>query len=345
LKKEAFGHATGEILIEVDHDDLLTIDCLEEVGKAFADADVGFVYSNAAMLAKRWERYGPGRGWEYRDFSWCGENLTEVVAFKPSAASLAFVWYAPDHVRAWRKSVYDTLGGHDSSRQILDDHDLLIRTYLLTKMHHIDKVLYIYRVTGKNTSVQTDINQQIQRETVQLYFENAYKLAEREADLRGLMKIDLCGAFDKPPGYISLDKNAGDIMCDLDGGIPLRTGSVGVVRAHDAIEHLRNPITTMTEIHRVLADGGWALISVPSTDGRGAFQDPTHVSFWNENSFWYWTRAQQAQYIANSVARFQAFRLDTYFPTEWHRASNICYVAAHLRAVKSDARRPHLQQI
>ena len=27
----------------------------------------------------------------------------------------------------------------------------------------------------------------------------------------------------------------------------------------------------------------------PSTDGRGAFQDPTHVSFYNENSFWYFT--------------------------------------------------------
>ena len=27
----------------------------------------------------------------------------------------------------------------------------------------------------------------------------------------------------------------------------------------------------------------------PSTDGRGAYQDPTHVAFYNENSFWYYT--------------------------------------------------------
>jgi SAM-dependent methyltransferase len=118
-----------------------------------------------------------------------------------------------------------------------------------------------------------------------------------------------------------------------------------VVRAHDAIEHLRSPIKTMTEIHRVLADGGWAMLSTPSTDGRGAFQDPTHVSFWNENSFWYWTQAQQGRYIRNESVKFQAFRLDTDFPSAWHRRHNIPYVTTHLRAVKGGERRPHLQAI
>ncbi len=345
LKREAFSHAAGEIVVEVDHDDLLTPNCLTELGRAFNDKAIGFVYSNAAMLAKDWKRFSEGRGWEYRPFDWGGETLTEVVSFKPSAASLAFVWYAPDHVRAWRKCVYDAIGGHDGGREILDDHELLIRTYLHTRMHHIDRPLYLYRVNGKNTSAQPQINQRIQTETVQLYFSNAYRLAEREADLRGLLKIDLCGGIDKPPGYISLDQFGGDITCNLNEGIPLRTDSVGVIRAHDAIEHLKNPITTMTEMHRVLADGGWAMIFVPSTDGRGAFQDPTHVSFWNENSFWYWTRTQQARYIRNQDVRFQAFRLDTGFPSSWHRQSNIPYVTAHLRACKTMNRRPHLQAI
>jgi O-antigen biosynthesis protein len=345
LKREAFGHAGGEILVELDHDDMLTPDCLEELSTAFREPAVGFVYSNAVMLAANWQKFGEGRGWQYRTFDWHGQALTEVISFAPSAASLAFVWYAPDHVRAWRKSVYAELGGHDPARDILDDHELLIRTYLHTTMRHIDKALYLYRVSGRNTCVQTEINSRIQVETVQLFFRHAYQLAEREADLRGLMKIDLCGGLDKPPGYVSLDRHGGDITCDLDQGIPLDSHSVGVVRAHDAIEHLKNPITTMTEIHRVLADGGWAMISVPSTDGRGAFQDPTHVSYWNENSFWYWTRAQQARYIRNEAVKFQAFRLDTGFPSEWYRQSNIPYVTAHLRAVKSADRRPHLQWI
>jgi len=35
----------------------------------------------------------------------------------------------------------------------------------------------------------------------------------------------------------------------------------------------------MKEIYRVLCDGGWAMIEVPSTDGRGAWQDPTHCCY------------------------------------------------------------------
>jgi O-antigen biosynthesis protein len=37
-----------------------------------------------------------------------------------------------------------------------------------------------------------------------------------------------------------------------------------------------------------LVPGGWLLAATPSTDVRGAFQDPTNCSFWNvPNSFWY----------------------------------------------------------
>jgi hypothetical protein len=44
----------------------------------------------------------------------------------------------------------------------------------------------------------------------------------------------------------------------------------------------------MNELWRVLGPGGTAEIAVPTTDGPGAFQDPTHVSFWNRRSFLYY---------------------------------------------------------
>ena len=84
--------------------------------------------------------------------------------------------------------------------------------------------------------------------------------------------------------------------------------AAAVARAHDALEHLRDPIHTMREIHRCLAPQGWLLSQTPSTDGCGAFQDPTHVSFWNSNSFWYYTRADQNRFIDCPV-RFQTNRL------------------------------------
>jgi glycosyltransferase involved in cell wall biosynthesis len=50
LKKYACTLATGEIIAEVDHDDMITPDCLEELARAFADRQTGFVYSNCAKL-------------------------------------------------------------------------------------------------------------------------------------------------------------------------------------------------------------------------------------------------------------------------------------------------------
>ena len=72
------------------------------------------------------------------------------------------------------------------------------------------------------------------------------------------------------------------------------------------------------------------LSMTPSTDGRGAFQDPTHVAFYNQNSFWYFTERQYAAFVPQIQCRFQVSRLSTYSPSEWHREHDIPYVAANL---------------
>jgi len=150
------------------------------------------------------------------------------------------------------------------------------------------------------------------------------------------MIIDLGGGINPRAGCTTLDLEGGDITCDLNEGIPLADNSVGVLNASHLIEHLHDKHKIMSEIHRVLADGGWAFIEVPSTDGRGAFQDPTHVSYWNENSFWYYTRQDKAKFIRNNTIRFQDFRLDTIW---WD--DKIAVTNAWLVAVKSNKRRPH----
>jgi SAM-dependent methyltransferase len=80
-------------------------------------------------------------------------------------------------------------------------------------------------------------------------------------------------------------------MCwDLSTVWPWPDSTIEEIIADDIIEHLPDKIQTMNEIHRVLVPGGLAHIFVPTTDGRGAWQDPTHVSYWNRNSFWYYTK-------------------------------------------------------
>lgn len=339
-KKEAFSRGTGEILVEVDHDDLLLPECAEELNKAFADLEVGFVYSDDLKLhvEDKFAPYNPSHGWTFDLIPWRDKKLYRMHSFEPSAQSVAFIWYAPDHVRAWRKTVYDEIGGHNPELEICDDQELMIRTYLRTRMKHIPKPLYVYRITGDNTWLEK--NEKIQTETVRIYKEYGFKLAERDCDLKGLLKIDLGGGLNPKEGYISIDQRNGQIKCDLNDGIPLKDNSVGVLNASHIIEHLRDPLKTMSEIYRVLADGGWAMIEVPSTDGRGAFQDPTHVSFWNENSFWYYTKSSKAKYIDNSSIRFQVFRNDTVW---WD--NKIAVTHCWLTAIKSNKRRPALIDI
>ncbi len=105
------------------------------------------------------------------------------------------------------------------------------------------------------------------------------------------MKLNL-GCCDRIlADYVNVDIVAGhgvDVVADLSKPWPWPDGSVERVRAHDVIEHLPDKIHTMNELWRVLAPGRIVEIAVPTTDGPGAFQDPTHVSFWNRRSFLYY---------------------------------------------------------
>lgn len=71
-----------------------------------------------------------------------------------------------------------------------------------------------------------------------------------------------------------------------------------------------------------------------STDGRGALQDPTHVSFWNPNSFWYYTDPNDMKYVSAFSGRFRAEQVVQPFPTPWHEANDIPYVYADLSSMK-----------
>ena len=100
-------------------------------------------------------------------------------------------------------------------------------------------------------------------------------LGSCDAHLTGFINVDLCEPADQ--------------IADLSKDWPWGDGSVEYIHAADIIEHLPDKIHTMNEAWRVLKPGGVFHVVVPTTDGRGAWQDPTHVSYWNRNSFFYYT--------------------------------------------------------
>lgn len=106
------------------------------------------------------------------------------------------------------------------------------------------------------------------------------------------MKLNLGCSDQILPGFENVDIAPApgvSHVCDLNKAPwPWANSSVQYIRAHDIIEHLINKIQTMNECHRILTPGGTIDIVVPTTGGTGAFQDPTHVSYWNERSFLYY---------------------------------------------------------
>ena len=162
-----------------------------------------------------------------------------------------------------------------------------------------------------------------------------------------LPAIDLGGAFNCPPGFTSVDLQDADVNCNILTGLPFPTDSIGTVRAWDFLEHVPHCATSaclhtapfctvglMNEIYRVLAPDGLFVSATPSTDGRGAFQDPTHCSWWNPNSFWYYTQTEQRRYLRNLTASFHAESVTQSYPSPWHEEHRILYVFATLRALK-----------
>jgi len=341
IKGFAFRQAKGDILLELDHDDLLTPDALAETIAAFADPEIGFVYSDWADFADdgrpvtyrradtrpNWDACG----WKFYDL----KGIECVRAWEPSAAALSLVFYAPNHLRAWRRSVYEAAGGHSANLEVADDHDLLVRTFLLSRMRHIPKCLYLYRVHKTNTwSPRTGSITSLTNAIRDRWLAD---LVLRECELDAVPCYDLGGAMNCPEGWTPVDvKQSKDgqptVVADLREPWPFPDGSVGAFRAVDFLEHIADKRFVMSEIHRCLRPNGWLLSQTPSTDGRGAWQDPTHVSFWNENAFWYWTRSSHAGYIENDDIRFIEQRLFT-------SSGDIPYVVADLQALKPGAPR------
>lgn len=360
LKRAAVAACAGEILVELDHDDMLAAGCLRNLAEVAAAAPGGFYYSDWAGVRPDGEAevFDNGFGWEKYTAEVLGERRTCLRAFDATARALCEIHYAPNHVRAWHRTAYERAGGHDPAMPVGDDHDLVCRTFLAgVPFVHVRGPLYLYRASPDSTShVRAGEIRRAQAATRDRYL---HQLVAEWCGRARLPMLDLGGAHNPAPGHIPVDVSlpetdpalychtmivgtgrwpgaiGGDVMTVLRG---LPPDSVGCVRAVDFIEHLPRDqmVPFMNEVHRVLAPQGWLLSSTPSTDGRGAFQDPTHTNFVNENSFWYYTNGGYSKYLNGAVTgRFQAVRLWTDYPSRFHEQNNIPYVHADLCAVKA----------
>lgn len=351
-KSYATEQCVGEILVELDHDDLLAPTCLERVVDAFdANPRAAVVYSSFAIvdadLRSLPPQFGGWAGWATSEqtVQVLGRSRRLTVTHAMDASyphNASLVWFAPNHARAFRRSAYEAAGGYDYRRRVCDDLDLLTRLYQQGPFVMVDEPLYLQRSHPAQTQLRPDLNAEIQDETWRLYDERLEDLALTWAARNGLAALDLGAAHAPHPGYAGVDLRPGPGVAYVGDVLEvlaeLEDESVGVVRAVDFLEHVADRVALWNELWRVLAHGGLVLSDTPSTDGRGAWQDPTHVAGYNENAFWYFTDPAMQAYVPELVCRFQAARVVTRHPSEWHREHDVSYVQANLVAVHDGPR-------
>lgn len=138
----------GDYLVEVDHDDEITPDCLMKLYDCFMASNADFVYSDALEYIDGGSiSYGDvfsyGQGY-YRNEVINGIEYTiPITTSSINAKSIRGIHAMPNHVRCWDKNFYHRIGGHNTELSVIDDMDLMSRTFLYGKMAKVDKVLYI----------------------------------------------------------------------------------------------------------------------------------------------------------------------------------------------------------
>jgi glycosyltransferase involved in cell wall biosynthesis len=176
VKRQAFMAAEGDILVELDHDDELTPDALALIVDAFEDPEVGFVYSDWCEInsAGEWCRYPEGWAFGYGSDYEIAPGQWVMRAPEINRTTMSHIVSAPNHVRAWRASVYRALGGHDPTLPVADDYDLCVRTVLETKWAHIPRMIYRQHIGGhtaqrqRNALIQSLVAEISQRYATQL---------------------------------------------------------------------------------------------------------------------------------------------------------------------------------
>jgi glycosyltransferase involved in cell wall biosynthesis len=157
VKRKAFMVATGDILVELDHDDELIPDALAEIEAAFQDPVIGFVYSDWCEILPDGQsgKYPDGWAFGYGEHYWSDEYGVWVMKAPPlNLTTISHIVSAPNHVRAWRADVYRQIGGHNPDLPIADDYELVVRTALSTKVAYISRLLYKQHIGGHTAQRQ-----------------------------------------------------------------------------------------------------------------------------------------------------------------------------------------------
>jgi glycosyltransferase involved in cell wall biosynthesis len=178
VKNRAAMLCDGDWLVELDHDDFLTSECLSKSNEAILEfPDAGFLYTDCCEMYEDGEMKYYDHDWTgnyyarhdnffdfgYAGHSWVSVDGKDVLAHHYPNVNPLTIRYnisMPNHAKMWERKLYHEIGGHNKNMPIADDLELAIKTFLNTRMIHLRNVLY-FQYNNRNSTVDnnsTDIN-------------------------------------------------------------------------------------------------------------------------------------------------------------------------------------------
>ena len=179
LKGHLCSVATGDIFVELDHDDVITPHGLAWIAAAFrAHPECGVAYTNWSEryeTSQQCHHYGDFYAFGYGKAHWevhplryenfVAEEASYLVqdALHINPKTIRHIVGVPNHIRAWTRNAYFEAGGY-STLHVADDYELLVRLFLTTRFVHIPKLCYIqFYNTESIGNTQQVRNKEIQR--------------------------------------------------------------------------------------------------------------------------------------------------------------------------------------
>lgn len=174
-KHRASMLCNGYILAELDHDDVLMPELTSKIKRASEKhPECGFFYCDTILCDDNFnkiERFPDGFALGYGDYYTVTERnpiTNQMQEFDVcmcrgiNPMTIRHIVGVPNHVRAWRKELFMKIGGYNRNLPIADDYELLVRTFLNTRMCYIQYAGYIQIMHNNNTQDQDGKRQEIQ---------------------------------------------------------------------------------------------------------------------------------------------------------------------------------------
>jgi len=181
----------GDWVVELDHDDYLTNECLLICNDAIQKyPDAGFLYSDVCeqyddgspkYYDHDWSGNWYARQDNFFDFGYAGHSWVTVdgqdilAHWYPdiNPLSIRFNISMPNHVRMWERNLYHKIGGHNKNTPVADDFEIIVKSFLNTRIIHVKKVLYIQYNNRSSTVDHNSIDINRRARLIRDYYDKA----------------------------------------------------------------------------------------------------------------------------------------------------------------------------